>query len=100
MTAGYAVVFLLSSATAFVPCVGLRDWATHLLFLAATLGWVVAGVALVARLSTGLGPVGDLALRLGGLAALVPAAAGTLGLVSRPAGLRPRGVIRRRPGAM
>lgn len=67
MTAGYAAVFLLSSVTAFVPCAGLREWSMHLLRLAAVLGWVVAGVVLVARISTGLGVWPDLGLRLGGL---------------------------------
>ncbi len=67
MTAGYAAVFLLSSATAFVPRVGIRDWLMHLLRIAAAIGWIVVGVALVASLSTGLGTWPDLGLRLGGL---------------------------------
>jgi O-antigen/teichoic acid export membrane protein len=64
MTAGYAAVFLLSSATAFVPCVGLRAWSIHLLRLAATLGWVIAGIVLVAGVSTGLGAWPDLGIQL------------------------------------
>jgi O-antigen/teichoic acid export membrane protein len=67
MTAGYAAVFLLSSATAFISCVGLGDWCLHLLRLGAVIGWVVAGVALVGTISTGLGAWGDVGLRLGGL---------------------------------
>ena len=68
MTAGYSAVFLITSAVAFVPHVGLRDWIGHLLRLGALLGWLAMGVASVSVLSAGLGPWADLALRLGGLA--------------------------------
>jgi hypothetical protein len=47
MSAGYASVFLLTSATAFVPALGWRGWLAHQGRLAATLAWFAAG-ALVA----------------------------------------------------
>ncbi len=64
MTAGYAAVFLLSSATAFVPCLGLREWFIHLVRLAAAMGWVFAGAVCAASLSTGLGAWPDLGIQL------------------------------------
>ena len=71
MTAGYAVVFLMTGATAFVPHVGLRDWLRHLLRVGAVLAWIGAGIALISTVAPGLGEWGDLAAHLGLLAAWV-----------------------------
>jgi O-antigen/teichoic acid export membrane protein len=77
MTAGYSAVFLLTSATAFVPFVGLRGWAGHLLRIGAMIAWMAAGVTLVAPLGAGFGPWTCLVLRLG---PLIPWVAAPIGL--------------------
>ncbi len=69
MSAGYAIVFVLTGATAFVPTLGIRAWGIHLLRLALILGWVAAGVVVASIIGPGLGRWGDAAVRLGVLAA-------------------------------
>ena len=43
MSLGYATVYLLTSATAFLPALGWRGWFVHLGRLAGTLAWFAAG---------------------------------------------------------
>jgi O-antigen/teichoic acid export membrane protein len=69
MTAGYAGLFLLTGAAAYIPILGLRAWACHLIRLAAILGWVASGVGLAAGMSPGLGRWGDAVARIGLFAA-------------------------------
>ncbi len=60
MTAGYAAVFLITGASAFVPHVGLRGWLRHLLRLLAVIAWMAAGVTLISTIAPGLGDWFDL----------------------------------------
>ncbi len=69
MTIGYAAVFLLTGASAFVPLVGLRAWLVHLARLGLILGWAAAGVGLASRTNPGLGRWGDAAARVAVVAA-------------------------------
>ena len=68
MSIGYATVFLLTGAVAFVPTLGLRAWLVHLARLSLILGWVAAGIGLASMIAPGLGLWGDAAARLGVLA--------------------------------
>lgn len=65
MSAGYGAVFLLTSGAALIGLVGIRGWLAHLGRLGLSVGWIGAGVAVAASLSTGRGPWYDLALHLG-----------------------------------
>lgn len=68
---GYAAVFALTGVAAFVPTLGLRAWAGHVLRLAAILGGVAGAVAVASLVSPGWGPIGDPAARVVTLAALI-----------------------------
>jgi O-antigen/teichoic acid export membrane protein len=81
MSAGYAAVFLLTSATAFGADLGARAWLGHLGRLAAGMGWMAFGVLLAGRIAPGLGAWGDLTIRLVALAAWALPALG-VGVVS------------------
>jgi O-antigen/teichoic acid export membrane protein len=66
MSIGHTVVFLLTSAAAIVPQLGIRVWLAHLRRLAATLAWaaaaVVLAIAATARISPALQPLAQLAI--------------------------------------
>lgn len=64
MSGGYAAVFLLTSATAFVPILGLRAWVMHLCRLGAIIGWVAAGVGWALLVPTSQRRWGDATIRL------------------------------------
>ncbi len=47
MSLGYATVYLLTSAAAFLPALGWRAWSIHLGRVAGTLSWFAAGSVIV-----------------------------------------------------
>jgi O-antigen/teichoic acid export membrane protein len=50
MSAGYACVAFLTSATSLVPTLGWRCWGVHIARLSATLAWYGAGAIVAAKL--------------------------------------------------
>lgn len=77
MSAGYAVVFLLTSAAAVVPFAGWSAWARHLLRLAVRLAAFAAAALATAHAPLGVaGPRADFAARAALVSAWVVAACG------------------------
>jgi hypothetical protein len=53
MSLGYATVYLLTSASAFLPALGWRGWLDHLARLVGTLAWFAAGAFIAGHLVIG-----------------------------------------------
>jgi hypothetical protein len=88
MSLGYASVYLLTSAAAFLPALGWRGWLAHQGRIAGTLAWFAAGAMLSGQLPVdGFGPLDGLAWRCLFLGSWMAPAVATWGRRHRWGGL-------------